>query len=191
MRRLENICVIQPFSSSLFRLSNPTWPDRLIRKLLGEITADQAIEEWLATSDTCAEAAKGDPMATKHLCASCYLKGEQEWMLSALDFGVKHGRDFYDKLISQGQWTRCLSCMNDAKGHPSQQHGVREHSKTPQADTIICKRCVERDDAWQQVLTPGSHGCSACKVVFCASIWSTTLLHSHRYKDRDLVCPDC
>ena len=105
VKRLENLCIIQPFSSSLFTLGNPRGPHRLIRKLSQEITTNEAIDEWLAPTDAFPEGDKEDPMTTKHLCASCYSKGKEEWMLCAIDFGVQSGCDFYEKVRSQGQWT--------------------------------------------------------------------------------------
>ena len=128
VKRLENLCVIQPFSPKLFTLGNPKGPNRLIRKLSNEITAETAIDEWLKPADAWPEEAKEDSTTKKHLCASCYLKGKTDWMHSAIDFGVQDGCDLYEKVGSQGQWTRCLSCMNDVQKIP-----LPPHTKIPQA----------------------------------------------------------
>ena len=114
VKRLQNICVMQPFSPFLFALGNPAGPERLVRMLAGEITDVQAIREWSKMEDADAEMEKTDPMARKHICACCYLKGNEEYMLDARDFGVKVAGDFYEKYVSQGRWTRCLDCMREA-----------------------------------------------------------------------------
>ena len=97
VKRLMSICVMQPFSTFLFALGNPVGPERLVRKLSGQITEDEAIHAWSTLDDEVAEAEKMDPMARKRMCACCYLKGEQEYMLDARDFGAKAAGDFYEK----------------------------------------------------------------------------------------------
>ena len=37
----EHVCVMQPFSTLLFAQSNPAGPERLVRKLSGQITEDE------------------------------------------------------------------------------------------------------------------------------------------------------
>ena len=54
---------MQPFSTLLFAFGNPAGPERLVRKLSGEITADAAIQEWSTLGDEAAEAGKTDLMA--------------------------------------------------------------------------------------------------------------------------------
>eukprot|EP00959_Pyramimonas_sp_CCMP1952_P172570 3605859-Pyramimonas_sp.AAC.1 len=66
VKRLLSICVTQPFSTFLFALGNPVGPERLMRKLSGQITGDEAIHEWGTLDDEAAEAEKMDPMARKH-----------------------------------------------------------------------------------------------------------------------------
>ena len=188
VKRLLSICVMQPFSTFLFALGNPVGPERLVRKLSGQITGDEAIYEWSTLDNEAAEAEKMDPMARKHLCACCYLKGKQDYMLDARAFGVKAAADFYEKYVSQGRWTRCLDCAREVGAGPPRPVRASEASngahdgqgrRTVQPDDSVCKRCVERDD-WNQSLTPNSHGCSACKKVFDASAWNEKILKNHR-----------
>ena len=68
VKRLLNICVMQPFSTFLFALGNPDGPERLVKRLSGQLTADQAIYEWSALADADAEAENIDPMA-RNTCA--------------------------------------------------------------------------------------------------------------------------
>ena len=48
LSRMKNLCtigVMQPMSTFWFALGNPAGPDRLIHKLPGEITAEEAIDD--------------------------------------------------------------------------------------------------------------------------------------------------
>ena len=200
VKRLQNICVMQPFSPFLFALGNPAGPERLVRMLSGEITELQAIHEWTRLEDADAEMETTDVMARKHICACCYLKGNEEYMLDARDFGVRFAGDFYEKYVSQGRWTRCLECMREASIDPARRGGAqqalnampeRPPSESSSQEASRCKRCIERDDVWNQNLKLNDHGCSACKKVFDASAWSWKVIKSHRERDRDLVCADC
>ena len=60
-----------------------------------------------------------------------------------------------------------------------------------QQEAARCKRCLERNDDWNQNLTLNDHGCSACKKVFDASAWNWKVIKNHREHDRDLVCEGC
>ena len=123
VKMLLRMCVMQPFSPFLFSRGNPVGPVRLVRKLRGEITAEQACDEWVQDSlEDAVEEDKKDPMSTRHLCTRCYLQGKGEYMLSARDFGVANADDFYPKYVSQGMWTRCLQCQ--------EQSGVKVPSST-------------------------------------------------------------
>ena len=82
VKQLGSICVMQPFSPVLFAHGNPAGPKRLLRKLSGQITAEQAIMEWGAAEDAEAESNKFDPMEQKHMCVSCYLIGKSTCMPS-------------------------------------------------------------------------------------------------------------
>ena len=62
VKRLQNICVMQPFSPFLFALGNPAGPERLVRMLAGEITEEQAIHEWSTLEDADAEMETMDPI---------------------------------------------------------------------------------------------------------------------------------
>ena len=77
IKELVKICVLQPFSPWLFAPGPPRGPERLIRKLSGQITSDEALIEWInedtPVSDS-VDKASGDPMTQKYRCTSCYLK---------------------------------------------------------------------------------------------------------------------
>jgi hypothetical protein len=47
IKELCKICVLQPFSPWLFARGPPSGPERLIRKLSGKISSDEALEEWV------------------------------------------------------------------------------------------------------------------------------------------------
>ena len=46
VKELLSLCVLQPFSPLLFKRGPPPGPHRLMRKLEGTLTADDAMEEW-------------------------------------------------------------------------------------------------------------------------------------------------
>ena len=77
VKTLATICVMQPFSPLLFTRGPPKGPDRLIRKLQGNVTVDDVFVEWdekkgdKTANDQC------DPMRAHLLCASCYLRGKK------------------------------------------------------------------------------------------------------------------
>ena len=51
VKELRNIVVMQPFCPSLFTRGPPTGPARLIRKLVGKISSETAVKEWLHDSE--------------------------------------------------------------------------------------------------------------------------------------------
>ena len=82
VKRLESMCVMQPFSPFLFSHGSPAGPERLIRKLSKQISRDEALMEWeTECSEEHAEPSnegRKDPMVAKHMCTSCYLKKKSE-----------------------------------------------------------------------------------------------------------------
>ena len=84
VKRLESMCVMQPFSPFLFSHGSPAGPERLIRKLSKQISRDEALMEWEAEgSEEHAEPSnegRKDPMVAKHMCTSCYLKKKSEYV---------------------------------------------------------------------------------------------------------------
>ena len=55
VKRLDSICVMQPFSPELFAHGNPEDFKHLLRELSGQITSDQAMLEWGAAEDVYAQ----------------------------------------------------------------------------------------------------------------------------------------
>ena len=108
--------VAQPFSPALFTRGPPAGPDRLLRMLSGQISAVQAVDEWLRETDdaVASQTALSDPMKRQHRCTSCYLRGEKAYMLDVRSFGVASPSEFFSKYVAQGCWTRCLRCQMEA-----------------------------------------------------------------------------
>ena len=80
VKTLASICVMQPFSPLLFTRGPPKGPDRLLRKLQGRITVEEALDEWRnEDNDEENEKMKDkcNPMRVKLLCVSCYLRGKK------------------------------------------------------------------------------------------------------------------
>ena len=56
---------------------------------------------------------------------------------------------------------------------------------------VVCERCMEHEELWEHSLTPKTHGCSVCRKVFAAEMWTYAQLKRHRQRNTHLVCPDC
>ena len=85
IKQLCRICVLQPFSPFLFARGPPKGPERLLRKLAGTITSEEALEEWVQDDDSMQSedvASTADPMKENYRCASCYLSGATKYMHS-------------------------------------------------------------------------------------------------------------
>ena len=111
VKALLSIFILQAFSILLFCRGPPPGPDRLIRKLSGEITTEQAMEEWLQEEESDEGGAKNnnkDPMKMHYRCTSCYLQGKDS-MHPLAKFGVSNQRQFNHRFLRQGCWTRCTT----------------------------------------------------------------------------------
>ena len=113
----DKVFVIEPFSPWLFQHGTPKGPDLLLRKLRGEITAEQAAAKWRGEDDSSSndgdvdEAGERtiDPMTQEYRCMQCALQGRQN-MKKPAAFGIEDPTQLYSELIMDGMWTRCLAC---------------------------------------------------------------------------------
>ena len=104
VKALLSIFILQAFSMLLFSRGPPPGPDRLIRKLSGEITTDQAMEEWMQEEESDeggANKKSKDPMDQHYRCTSCYLQGKDS-MHPLASFGVKDHKQFNHSFLRQG-----------------------------------------------------------------------------------------
>ena len=203
VKKLRNICVMQPFSTSLFTQGNPRGPERLVRKLSGQISAEDASTEWRAVSEGVDADVEATTTTEKLLCTSCYLGGKEIYMLHARDFGIGLITNHYGEYLAQGRWTRCLQCMRsadlDISSQVRREDGAKEipRANLQHEDTLApsscppCLACLAHQAAWKKDVTPGSHGCAACKEVFPESTWQLHKIKDHRRRHVDLVCPAC
>ena len=120
-------------------------------------------------------------------------------MLEACQFAVTKAMDFYDMYASQGRWTRCVHCMEEARVASAARGDTQIPSGCPFAqrrhepvstENSLCKRCSEHGTEWKDTLSLGCHGCSACKRVLPASLWPGVAMRRHQLGE-DLVCPAC
>jgi hypothetical protein len=76
-------------------------PERLLRKLSGQIKAEQALQECEEDYLNAADENKRnlDPMKEKYICTSCYLHGRETYMHAVTEFGVSRRDEFYEKLV--------------------------------------------------------------------------------------------
>jgi hypothetical protein len=180
----------------------PAWeiyqgPERLLRKLSGEISAEQAWqeneEEYLNADDE----RKGtiDPMKEKYICVSCYLHGKETYTHRVAEFAVSSREMFYEKLVSQGSWTKCIRCQDM---HPKPTRAAQKLNsessthpvqKTPESESNVCGLCRELVPGTLEV---GQHCCRICKTIHPASHWTSSVLKKHRDSTkRSLVCEAC
>ena len=73
MKPLQGISVMQPFSTFLSAKGNTARPERLVRRLCGQITENEATHKWSTLDEDVVEAEKTQRMAKKHLCAGTCL----------------------------------------------------------------------------------------------------------------------
>ena len=116
VKRLQNICVMQPFSPFLFRQGPPKGPSRLLRLWKKECTFENMSKEWEDDSDSEDETGSADKaqdlMKRKHICTSCYFQGSEIYKHSVREFGISSRVEFWSKYVSQGAWTRCVKCVH-------------------------------------------------------------------------------
>lgn len=133
-------------------------------------------------------------MTGTHLCTSCYLLGKENYMPPLQQFGVNKAEDVFRLYVSQGQWTMCMQSQQRSGIYPQRTpRNTNTYSNTDENKAhkqLICMVCNEKRN-WKTPLTLDTHGCAACHNIFDASVWTQTLLENHKYKTRDLVCPEC
>jgi hypothetical protein len=112
-KRADKVYAIEPFSPWLFQHGTPKGPDLLLRKLRGQITAEQAAAKWRGEEDSSSTDAdvdeagerRIDPMAREYRCMQCALQG-RESMKTPAAFGIENPTQLYSELILDGMWTR-------------------------------------------------------------------------------------
>ena len=107
---------MQPFWQNLFTQGPPAGPQLLMRKMKGEITTDEAAEEWkqqCAVSDRLKKTPT-DPLKMLYRCTQCFLRRSQDYMKPATAFGAYSLNEIRSQIISHGWWTRCLACIEYA-----------------------------------------------------------------------------
>ena len=97
------------FLPMLFTCGPPKGLDRLLRKLSGQSSAEEVLEEWRRDDTDSPVPERVDPMTEHCRCTSCYLQGTES-LHELKAFGVTLSFQFYDGFVAQGCWTRCLAC---------------------------------------------------------------------------------
>ena len=167
IKELVTICVLQPFSPWLFARGPPRGPERLIRKLSGQIASDEALEEWVDEDRTVSdsiEKASGDPMTQQYRCTSCYLNKEKVYMHPIQRFGVQCRSELFPKYIVQGSWTRCVPCQKKVGltlGSSVTQPVRFGPTTRTQRNDVICG--LRTETLQEQPIEGGCHWCSTSK----------------------------
>ena len=85
---LQQLWIMQAFGHQLFTRGPPLGPHLLLRKLRGEITANQALEEFEQHAEEAKEQVAKDPMARRFSCAGCFLSGRKDYQKPPVAFGA-------------------------------------------------------------------------------------------------------
>ena len=111
----DQVWVMNPFVPHLFAQGPPHGPHVLMKKLRGEISADEVTTEFekIASAQT-TPSKKPDATMTLYRCAQCFLIGKPDDMKPAAAFGVAAPQEISLKILADGAWTRCLSCREEA-----------------------------------------------------------------------------
>ena len=130
MKRLQNRCVTQPFSTLLFALENPTELERLVRMLAGQITAEQAIRNShrIGRQQTADAMAEGRPLESDLQQASgCKLCIERKDVWEQCLTPNGHGCSACKKVFEASTWNAKM---------------VRNHRRFDR--DLVCPACAER-----------------------------------------------
>ena len=109
VRMLSRIYILQPFSPTLFTQGPPKGPDLLLRKLVGDITPQEALNQWEAADN---EERTRDVLKMKFLCVSCYRRKEKNYWHLPKAFGCAAAADVHTTVYRDGMWRRCLRCQD-------------------------------------------------------------------------------
>ena len=195
MKELSKISVLQQFSPVFFTRGPPLGPYRLLRKLKGDITAEEALQEWVDEDEVATTAGSMDTptdvMKEEMLCTSCYLQGNATYMYPLQSFGVRWRAELYPKYIAQGAWTRCLKRQEKYGSPVTTSLGTRRGSNSAAVvKGECCRICVER--FLHVPVLPSEHVCSACEKPYPAVRWSKVHIKNHcRKRGTCLVCDNC
>ncbi len=124
---LEQLWVLQSFGRQLFGRGPPVGPHILLRKLRGEISAED-VQKAFADADQEEEGrddAEKDPMKRLYRCTACFLVGRRDCRKPPQSFGAFSPTEILGRILEDGAWSRCLACREladarrTARGLPS------------------------------------------------------------------------
>ena len=143
VKEMIKMWILQPFSPFLFRQGSPKGLAILMRKLRGEITAQEATNEAVEHLHETAECKKSSPkydIRQQHfMCLQCYWSGEREYMHNAEAFGVSKPSEVLPALLVDGAWTRCEHCR---KEFPQAQMSANRFANA-NIDALLKKQALE------------------------------------------------
>ena len=141
----ELLWILRPFSPKLFAQGAPTGPSILLRKLLGEITSEEAVQEMRKAETkkdmTGAEQKTKKKKVELYCCTHCMLSKNENYMKPSHAFGADTAEDILEKILKQGAWTRCLKCQK-AVGKPNNKTTDRMCRTTANGKSErLCPQC--------------------------------------------------
>ena len=112
----ELLWILRAFSSKLFAQGSPAGPSILLRKLLGEISSEEALIEMRESQCTKhMKEAQGKSKKKKkeelYCCTYCMLSKGENYMKPSHAFGAKTTEEIIEMIMRFGAWTQCLKCQ--------------------------------------------------------------------------------
>ena len=166
----EKLWILRAFSSKLFAQGSPAGPSILLRKLLGEISPEQAqIEMMQAQCTKSTREAKGKSKKKKeelYCCAYCLLSKGENYMKPAHAFGAKTPEEVIELIMRFGAWTQCLKCQATF-GNPDDRATSRMRRVTSKGKAErLCPHCCTYQPS--TFFRKDQEYCQACQHLTCA-----------------------
>ncbi len=146
---LEQLWVLQSFGRQLFGRGPPVGPHVLLRKLRGEISAED-VQKACADADQEGgrDDAEKDPMKRLYRCTACFLVGRRDCRKPPQSFGAFSPTEILGRILEDGAWSRCLACreladaQRTARGLPSLADTKGAPAfEPPEGETKRCGQC--------------------------------------------------
>ena len=142
-KELEGFILLQPFSPFLFRMGQLDGPDRLLRKLRGEIIMDQCDAAWWEVASKKPKRAKTHAQEPTFKCLSCYMQKKQIFDHPGAKYAAKSRHEWQNKILSHGAWRRCMDCMSQTTAVEAKADESRDGDAA-----IACAGCSSLRSDW-------------------------------------------
>ena len=182
----ELLWILRAFSAKLFSQGGPAGPSILLRKLLGEISSEQALLEMREAQ--CTKDMKETERKSKkkkvvlYCCTHCMLSKGENYMKPSHAFGADTTEEIIEMILRCGAWTRCLKCQK-AMGKPNDRTTNRMRRVTSKGKTErLCPQCCTFQPS--TYFRKDQEYCHACQHLTYIGLPLMSLPHSRsQYQD--------